>query len=169
MYFRSAPVSSVLFAPASVSVSFPSAAASEFSVTLRSGFSALFFLMVIVHYEVDPCLCQIQDFCPRSKTMPAASTATAPGHRPLPRLFLLRLLIFSVLPTFRLQSAFSCPAWQVTIKNPFLVGCADGIFTFKPVLYYGQRNKCADLLSSYHCSSFLASRFLAGGFGPRNW
>ena len=39
--------------------------------------------------------------------MPAASTATAPGHRPLPRLFLLRLLIFSVLPTFRLQSAFS--------------------------------------------------------------
>ena len=64
---------------------------------------------------------------------------------------------------------FPCPAWQVTIKNPFLVGCADGIFTFKPVLYYGQRNKCADLLSSYHCSSFLSSRFLAGGFGPRNW
>ncbi len=41
----------------------------------------------------------------------------------------------------------------VTGKNPFLIGFADGIFAFKPVFYYGQRSKCADLLNSYQIPS----------------
>ena len=42
----------------------------------------------------------------------------------------------------------------VTCKNPFQIGFADGIFAFKPVFYYGQRSKCADLLNSYDSSLF---------------
>ncbi len=34
-------------------------------------------------------------------------------------------------------------------KNPFQIGCADGIFAFRLMFYYGQRSKCADLLNSY--------------------
>ena len=155
MYFRSAPVSSVLFAPASVSVSSPSAAASEFSVTPQIRLLCAVFLMVIVHYEVDPLSLPDPGFlssqqnhacCQHSRPL---RPQTAPTSFPSSASHLLRLT--HIPPAIGI---FPCPAWQVTIKNPFLVGCADGIFTFKPVLYYGQRNKCADLLSSYHCSSF---------------
>ena len=35
----------------------------------------------------------------------------------------------------------------VTSKNPFRIGCADGILTFLLMFSYGQRSKCADLLN----------------------
>ena len=38
---------------------------------------------------------------------------------------------------------------MVTSKNPFQIGCADGIFAFQLMFSYGQRSKCADLLNSY--------------------
>lgn len=47
----------------------------------------------------------------------------------------------------------------VTGKNPFQIGFADGIFAFKPMFYYGQRSKRADLLNSYHLFLFLVERF----------
>lgn len=51
------------------------------------------------------------------------------------------------LHTYRnLPRSFPSDAWQVTRKNPFQIGCADGIFAFKPMFSYGQRSKCADLL-----------------------
>ena len=50
---------------------------------------------------------------------------------------------------WNLPRSFPSDAWQVTSKNPFQIGFADGIFAFKPVFYYGQRSKCADLLNSY--------------------
>lgn len=54
------------------------------------------------------------------------------------------------LHTYRnLPRSFPSDAWQVTRKNPFQIGCADGIFAFKPMFSYGQRSKCADLLNSY--------------------
>ena len=54
------------------------------------------------------------------------------------------------LHTYRnLPRSFPSDAWQVTSKNPFQIGFADGIFAFNPVFYYGQRSKCADLLNSY--------------------
>ena len=34
-------------------------------------------------------------------------------------------------------------------QNPLQIGFADGIFAFRPMFYYGQRSKCADLLNSY--------------------
>ena len=37
----------------------------------------------------------------------------------------------------------------VTSKNPFQIGCADGIFAFQLMFSYGQRSKCADLPNSY--------------------
>ena len=52
--------------------------------------------------------------------------------------------------TYRnLPRSFPSDAWQVTSKNPFQIGFADGIFAFRPMFYYGQRSKCADLLNSY--------------------
>ena len=39
-----------------------------------------------------------------------------------------------------------------TWKKPFQIIFADGIFSFKPVFYYGQRSECADLLNSYNRS-----------------
>ena len=54
------------------------------------------------------------------------------------------------LHTYRnLPRSFPSDAWQVTRKNSFQIGCADGIFAFKPMFSYGQRSKCADLLNSY--------------------
>ena len=54
------------------------------------------------------------------------------------------------LHTYRnLPRSFPSDAWQVTSKNPFQIGFADGIFAFRPMFYYGQRSKCADLLNSY--------------------
>ena len=38
----------------------------------------------------------------------------------------------------------------VISKNPFQIGCADGIFAFQLMFSYGQRSKCADLLNSYN-------------------
>ena len=56
--------------------------------------------------------------------------------------------VFLLIPTYS--------PFPVTIQylhsyeqNPFQIGCADGIFAFMPILYYGQRSKCADLLNSY--------------------
>ena len=58
--------------------------------------------------------------------------------------------------TYRnLPRSFPSDAWQVTSKNPFQIGFADGIFAFKPVFYYGQRSKCPDLLNSYLYSFYL--------------
>ena len=34
-------------------------------------------------------------------------------------------------------------------KNPFQIGCTDGIFVFQSMFSYGQRSKCAELLNSY--------------------
>ena len=52
--------------------------------------------------------------------------------------------------TYRnLPRSFPSDAWQVTSKNLFQIGFADGIFAFRPMFYYGQRSKCADLLNSY--------------------
>ena len=39
--------------------------------------------------------------------------------------------------------------WNTPRKNPFQIGCADRIFAFWSKFSYGQRSKCADLLSSY--------------------
>ena len=59
------------------------------------------------------------------------------------------------LHTYRnLPRSFPSDAWQVTRKNPFQIGCADGIFAFKPMFSYGQRSKCADLLNSYKFSNY---------------
>ena len=55
------------------------------------------------------------------------------------------------LHTYRnLPRSFPSDAWQVTSKNPFQIGFADGIFAFRPMFYYGQRSKCADLLDRYN-------------------
>ena len=54
-----------------------------------------------------------------------------------------------------LPRSFPSDAWQVTSKNPFQIGFADGIFAFKPVFYYGQRSKCADLLNDYELSTII--------------
>ena len=61
-----------------------------------------------------------------------------------------------------LRQPVSCTSFFVTVqsltvtsKNPFQIGFADGIFAFKPVFYYGQRSKCADLLNSYLYSFYL--------------
>ena len=60
------------------------------------------------------------------------------------------------LHTYRnLPRSFPSDAWQVTSKNPFQIGFADGIFAFKPVFYYGQRSKCADLLNDYELSTII--------------
>ena len=55
-----------------------------------------------------------------------------------------------------LRQPVSCTSFFVTVqsltvtsKNPFQIGFADGIFAFRPMFYYGQRSKCADLLNSY--------------------
>ena len=62
------------------------------------------------------------------------------------------------LHTYRnLPRSFPSDAWQVTRKNPFQIGCADGIFAFKPMFSYGQRSKCADLLNSYFPSMIFFS------------
>ena len=59
------------------------------------------------------------------------------------------------LHTYRnLPRSFPSDAWQVTRKNPFQIGYADGIFAFKPMFSYGQRSKCADLLNSYKLSNY---------------
>ena len=58
-----------------------------------------------------------------------------------------------------LPRSFPSDAWQVTSKNPFQIGFADGIFAFKPVFCYGQRSKCADLLNNYLSSIFIAFIF----------
>ena len=61
------------------------------------------------------------------------------------------------LHTYRnLPRSFPSDAWQVTRKNPFQIGCADGIFAFKPMFSYGQRSKCADLLNSYDIFNYSA-------------
>ena len=43
--------------------------------------------MVIVHYEVDPCLCQIQDFCPRSKNHACCQHCDRSGPQTAPTSF----------------------------------------------------------------------------------
>ena len=54
------------------------------------------------------------------------------------------------LHTYRnLPRSFPSDAWQVTRKNPFQIGYADGIFAFKLMFSYGQSSKCADLLNRY--------------------
>ena len=48
------------------------------------------------------------------------------------------------------ENFFRDPLWFRPVKqgkNP--IGFADGIFAFRPMFYYGQRSKCADLLNSY--------------------
>ena len=42
-------------------------------------------------------------------------------------------------------------------QNPFQIGCADGIFVFRPMFSYGQRSKCTDLLNGYNifCSKIF--------------
>ena len=50
------------------------------------------------------------------------------------------------------ENFFRDPLWFRPVKqgkNPFQIGFADGIFAFRPMFYYGQRSKCADLLNSY--------------------
>ena len=46
------------------------------------------------------------------------------------------------------QQLFS--TFIVTSKNPFQIGCTDGIFVFQIMFSYGLRSKCADLLDCYN-------------------
>ena len=38
-------------------------------------------------------------------------------------------------------------------KNPFQIGCTDGIIVFQIMFSYGLRSKCADLRNSYNSHS----------------
>jgi len=49
------------------------------------------------------------------------------------------------------QQLFS--TFIVTSKNPFQIGCTDGIFVFQIMFSYGLRSKCADLRNSYNSHS----------------
>ena len=49
------------------------------------------------------------------------------------------------------QQLFS--TFIVTSKNPFQIGCTDGIFVFQIMFSYGLRSKCADLWNSYNSHS----------------
>ena len=49
---------------------------------------------------------------------------------------------------------------MVTSKNPFQIGCTDGIFAFQLMVSYGQCSKCADLLNSHAGSIILLQELL---------
>ena len=56
------------------------------------------------------------------------------------------------------QQLFS--TFIVTSKNPFQIGCTDGIFAFQLMVSYGQCSKCADLLNSHAGSIILLQELL---------
>ena len=82
-----------------------------------------------------------------------------PDSMPFSGILTAKVQTFGSLSTFvtvqylhtymNLPRSFSSDAWQAMSKNPFQIGCADGIFSLKSRLSYGQRSNCADLLNRY--------------------